>query len=410
MGDKSRWVSGTDLILQNTRYIGIVGPLTMPPAAQIEAALAQIASAGAHTRISLVPSPARRWTTSADSASVYRLPDDLEPSVGAVLQHIRNRPGVRGPLEVSVSDRYLAIDTQHGLGDGRLFVDLAVALFALVGGGTSPWVEQPDTRMALPKALAHTFLRHPRNLVKLVRTVQDLRATPRPESVDHSGPPQPWTPSAAVELAHLSSDCEAEVERWRKADAPDCGSAAVWLYAARRAMVEVGLPMTSRVQTAFDCRRYLPKGAGANGNFATGIELVVDVERPISDVGARLRSVTTSGLPIALMGAAGAFVQLRPPVHRPNVEFSPGAPASLMFSDMGYPKPFDAFPWHADGPRYFAGLLDPSGPTGVTVLNAVVHRQRTLAISFYDNVFDRRLMRRAADMLQSDPLRLMKGA
>lgn len=405
----SKWVSGVDLMLQNTRYIGYLGGFAVPPQADIEAALRRVADAGLHTRVAMEPAGARRrWHRASSPPAVYRVPADVtDGGPDRVLEYVRNRPGTRAPVEVHVTDDQLMVDTQHGLGDGRLFVDLASALIGLASGEEPRWVTTPDTRGPALKAVVNTFARQPKRLRDVVTTAQSLRAAYPAEPNLEPAPGQRWSPSWAVETAHLDAAAEAEVERWRKTEAPECGSGAVWLYATRRALAEAGLPMTGRVQVAFDCRRYLRKGMSANGNFATGVELPVDVDAPVSAVGARMREVTGSALPIALMGAASAYIQLRPRVAPPATEFVPNAPARVMYSDMGRLVPCDGFPWRAGRGSVFAGLLDPSGPDGVTVLNGVVNRERTLSISFHDNVFDRATMKRAAKLLADEPLRLI---
>lgn len=407
----SKWVSGVDLMLQNTRYIGYLGGFDVPPQADIEAALRRVAEAGLHTRVAMEPAGTRRrWRRASSPLTVSRVPADVaEGGPDRLLEYIRNRPGTRAQVEVHMTDDQLVVDTQHGLGDGRLFVDLVSALVGLAGGEEPRWVTTPDTRGAAFKALVNTFARQPKRLRDVVAQAQSLRAAYRPEPDHELGSAQPWSPSWAVETAHLDAEAEAEVEKWRKTEAPGCGSGAVWLYATRRALAEAGLPMTGRVQVAFDCRRYLRKGMSANGNFATGVELPVDVDAPVSVVGARMREVTGSALPIAFMSAASAYVQLRPQVAPPVTEFVPNAPARVMYSDMGRLAPCDGFPWRASGSSVFAGLLDPSGPDGVTVLNGVVNRERTLSISFHDNVFDRATMNRAAKLLADEPLRLIAG-
>ena len=70
----------------------------------------------------------------------------------AVLQYIRSRPGHRHPLEIFVSPRHIAFDVDHGLGDGRFALELLSALFAYSRGGSTPWVADNDTVLALPRA------------------------------------------------------------------------------------------------------------------------------------------------------------------------------------------------------------------------------------------------------------------
>ena len=126
--------------------------------------MTMIAAAGPHTRVALTPQPEKRiWTYDpAAPLPVHQLPDAVaDDGSAAVLQYIRRRPGYRHPLEVHVSQRRIVIDADHGLGDGRFFLDLLSALLAVSGGRASQWVINDDTRLALPRALVATFGIHP---------------------------------------------------------------------------------------------------------------------------------------------------------------------------------------------------------------------------------------------------------
>lgn len=402
-----------DMILLGTRYIGMLSDLDIPDTSALNEALCAIASAGPHTRITLVPKPGRRsWGCApATSLSIRRVPSTVaEAGDAAVLEHIRRRPGHRPPLEVNVSDRHIAVDTQHGLGDGRLFVDITSTLLAMSRGDTLPWVTNRDTRLALPRAIARTFGAKPTRLRTAWHELAALRAASTLALDASRRESEPWSPSFGVEVAHLGAAAESEVDGWRRANAPTCGSAAVWLCIVRRALDAAGLEMVHPVQVAFDCRRYLRKGQTANGNFATGIEIPVGVDEPLIAVGNRMRGVTTSALPLAMMGAVSTLTQLRPglTVIEAASQFHPGAPARLMYSDLGRVVPFDRAPWRSDCARSFTGLLDPSGPDGVTVLNAVVGGERSISISFHDNVFDREVMKNATRYVEGDPIRFLE--
>jgi hypothetical protein len=405
-------VSGIDLALVNTRYIGALSDLHLPPVDVVNEAFSMIAAAGPHTRVALTPTPAkRRWGYAPASVPpVQQVPDSVaDNGIASVLTHIRRRSGARSPLQVFVSDRHLAVDTHHGLGDGRMFIDLASALLAVSSGGTSPWVNKRDSRFALPRALARTFTRDPSLLHRGWEALGALRSSRPLDSM--AIPAQPWSPSYAVEVVFLSADVNSEVERWRKTNTSSCGSGALWLYLVRQAFHAVGVEMTERVQVAFDCRRYLGDGLSANGNFATGVEIPVPAGESVSGVGSRMRLVTSSALPLAMMAVASAHISVRgaPKATDPPTISRPGVPARMMYSDLGRITPLDGAPWRADGLQSFTGLLDPSGPDGITVLNASIGGQRSISISFHDNMFDRQVISKVARYIEDDPIRLLQG-
>ena len=129
--------SAIDVAFSPLRYIGLLSGLHVPPPPVLTEGLSAVATAGPHTRIGLVPTPGKRMWDYAPSAPVpvRELPQAVaDDGDVAVLEYIRRRPGHRAPLELHVSERHLAVDVHHGLGDGRLYIDLVSTLYALIRG------------------------------------------------------------------------------------------------------------------------------------------------------------------------------------------------------------------------------------------------------------------------------------
>jgi hypothetical protein len=405
------WASGEDQAFAGMRYVNLFADLETPRPSVVNRALSTIAAAGPHTRVALVPRPGRRlW--SYDPAAppfVHQLPDAVaNDDSAAVLEYIRRRPGFRHPLEVHVSQRHIAFDVDHGLGDGRLVLELMSALFALSAGHTSRWVTCRDTRLALPRTLIRTFGIHPTRARMAWRCAARLRSNrtvlPDATSVSES---VAWSPSPAVAVAHVNADAESSVNHWRCENADTPRSAAVWLYIVRHALLSAGLPMTDEVMVAFDCRRYLPKHLTANRNFAEGVLIPFAVNETLPTLGTRLRECTGSAVPLAVMGAISTRALLRAG-KKPDTppSRSVGTQASVTYTDIGHITSLDDLPWHGPDKRSFTGLLAPSGPEGITVLNTRIGGTRNMSISFHDNVFDRRVIDRAAEYLK-DPIRFL---
>jgi hypothetical protein len=342
--------------------------------------------------------------------SVHQVPDAVaNDGSAAVLEYIRRRPGPRDALEIHVSQRHIAIDADHGLGDGRFVVDVISAIFAVADGRTSPWVTNDDTRLALPRALIRTFGMHPSRARMAWKHASALRSAATVPSEGPAGRASvPWSPSFAVAVAHVDADAESAVNEWRRANTGKAGSAAVWLYVVRQALHATGLPMTDEVMVAFDCRRYLPPHATANGNFVAGIELPLAVTDTVSTAITRLRECTTSAVPLASMGVLSTRALLRAgrmPTTPPNR--TAGALANVMYTDMGHIAALDELPWHGQGNQDHTGLLDPGGPDGITVYNTRIGGSRNISISFHDNVFERSIVDRAAGLLR-EPIRFLE--
>lgn len=398
--------TGPDQVIAGVRYIVLLADLDVPSAAQLRAAASTIAAAGLHTRIGLTPQPGERsWFYDLDiEVPVHELPDTVAKlESAAVLQHIRDRPGPRRPFEILRSERHLAIDTDHGIGDGHFSVDVVNALFALCDGRTTPWVVNRDSRLALTRALFRNFALHPSQALQAWRTATESHGSV--ESACAQGELMPWSPSRAVVVADIGPDSEAALNRWRRKQAQNAGSAGVWLYIVRRALYGAGLPMADDVMIAFNCRRYLSRGRTVNGNFIVGLQMRCGANEALDTVAARLRKVTSERVPLAAMGLLSARGLVRPqckpaiPARRQT-----GSPASVMYTDMGHLTALDGLPWNGgEGRRSYTGLLDVQTPEGVTVLNSRIGSTRRLSISFNDNVFDRHMIERSADLM-SDPM------
>lgn len=407
---RPHWATGMDQLFAGLRYVALFSGLEMPAASVVNDALATIAAAGPHTRVGLTPRPGRhRWRYAPDVAvPVHQLPVTVvNGGAAAILEHVRRRRN-HGQLEVHVSQRHIAFDINHGLGDGSLALQLVAAIFALSGGGTSPWVTEDDTTLALPRALSHTFA-NPVRVRQLWRQAARLRSAGANGLVPADVESVPWSPSPAVVVAHVDADEAAGVNEWRRVQAATSGSAAVWLFLVRKALLASGLPMTERIMVAFDCRRYLPKRRTVNSNFIFGIHMPLAIDDRLPSVAARLHELTAAAVPLAAVGAVSARALLSPAGPRPTVPTVRlgDAPADVMYTDMGNITPMvDGVPWRRDGERYATALIDPAGPDSVTVLNSRLGTTRSVAMSFHDNVFDRRVMERAAQYLRH-PLGLL---
>jgi hypothetical protein len=334
---------------------------------------------------------------------VHDLPDAVTSGgTVAMLEYVRRRQGCRQPLEIHVSPRHIVLDLDHGLGDGRFALELTAALFAHLSDRSSPWVNTDDTPLALPRALFHTFGRHPDRVLMVWRYVAGLRRDNTIGQGAASSESVPWSPSSAVTVAHVDADAESAVDEWRRVHAQKSGSAAMWLYIVRQALRAAGVRMTDRVIFAFDCRRYLPKGCTANANFIIGLDVSVPVDEALPTVVGRLRELADSGVPLAGMAAVSARAvrrARRAPAMPTNRRVD--ALADVMYSDMGRITLLDGAPWRGEVDPMATGLLDPAGPSSITVLNSRIGSTRDIAFSFHDNVVDRRVVDEAAEYLKN---------
>lgn len=407
----THFASGLDIQLAGARYVGCLENVAVPSAALIEGALKSAAQAGQYTRVGLLPSSGTRlWTFESQlSPTIRAVPQDVaDTGSAAVLQYIRRHSALRQPFQVYVSDRHIAVDVDHGLGDARLFVDFVDALFSMRAGRHPRWIAERDTRFALSRALVRTFAAHPSRVASASRRVLESRTDAAPAEMETKA--TSWSASVAVEDLHLGAEHGRAVDRWRETNAPKAGRAATWLMIVRRALAAAGIDLADSVRLVTDCRRYLPRGHRVNANFIFGLKVLAPVGRAVADVAHEIKEQVDSGFPVLAMGlvSARSLVWPRPrSLGAPDV-WRPGAPADMVYSDVGPLTPLDDAPWQLGEPKVVTALLDPASPSHVSVFTGVIGGERTISFTFHDNVYDQSSIRRATDAIRSDPIRLLE--
>jgi hypothetical protein len=393
--------------MAGTRYVGCLENVIVPPREQVADALATITRSGPHTRLGLTPDPrAWRWSWKAESAPTIReLPAEVaDRGTTAVLEYIRTLAVPRGPVDVYLSDRHIAFDIDHGLGDARLYVDCVTTLFALIQGNGSNWLRNPDTSIPVVRALTHTFASPPR--LRSAWTEASQRPAPdrhRPSS----RAPTADLPSAAVEVIHIDAATEREVDTWRTADAPGVSRAVTWLVIIRTALAQAGLPLTDALRLVVDCRRYLPPGDRVNANFISGLSVQAALESPVGAIDAAVKARLDAALPLLALASTSAR-NLAAPLSATRAHRAPvHTPVELAYSDVGRLSPFENLPWVPDRPRSINAALQPWAPADISVFSGTIGHERSVTLCYHDGVHNRRLLQQAAEAIRTDPIRLL---
>lgn len=396
--------------MAGTRYVGCLENVVVPPRELVARALDTITRCGPHTRLGLSPDPrALMWGWQAESApEVRELPADIaDRGSSAVLEYINKAAGPRGPVDVYLSDRHIAFDIDHGLGDARLYVDCVTTIFGLIDGVDTSWLRDRDTANPIAHALLHTFAASPR---RLLTTWTEARQRPRPGWHRAAPPPAPTgLPSPAVEVIHVDATLEREVDSWRTADAPGASRAVTWLMIVRTALARAGLPLTDAARLVVDCRRYLPSDDRVNANFISGLSGAAPVDGRLGAIDAAVKQDLEAALPLLALAATSAHTLAVPLRATRGKRPAARSAVQLGYSDVGRLSPFEALPWLPGRPRSINAALQPWAPSDISVFSGKIGHERSITVSYHDNVHDRRLLRKAAEAIGTDPIGLLAG-
>lgn len=392
--------------MAQTRYVGCLENVVVPPRDFFAHALDLVSRAGMHTRLGLTPSrTARLWRWNGDHApAIHDLPTDVaDRGTAAVLEYIRRLPIARRPVDVYLSERHIAFDIDHGLGDARLYIDCVTALFEIQQGTAPDWLRNRDTANPLARAVINTFGSSPRRLKKTWVEARELPNSFVGESAEPS--PASWSASHAVEVVRIDAELEREVELWRAANAPAASRALIWLVITHTALARAGLPVPDSVRLIVDCRRYLRSDDRVNANFISGLAVLAPADQTLGAIGAAVREDLDAALPLLALTATSVRNLLIGARPKPTTA---GAPTQLVYSDIGRVHPFEKLPWQADRPRTINASLEPGGPSDISIFSGIIGRERSITFSYHDNVHDRGLMRAAAESLSADAVSLLR--
>ncbi|WP_179467627.1 hypothetical protein [Mycolicibacterium vinylchloridicum] len=394
--------------MAGTRYVGCLENVVVPQRDLVAAALDIITRSGPHTRLGLTPDArAWRWSWAAESAPEIReLPSEVaDRGTTAVLEYIRNLMVPRGPVDVYLSDRHIAFDIDHGLGDARLYIDCVTTLFELIRGAGSSWLRDRDTPIPVIHALAHTFANPSR--LRSAWTEARQRATPV-RSRSAAGAPAAPPPSAAVQVIHVDAATEREVDDWRAADGAGVSRAVAWLVIVRTALAQAGLPLTDALRLVVDCRRYLRPHDRVNANFISGLSVQAGLDAPVGAIDAAVKARLDAALPLLALTSTSAR-NLAAPLSATRAQRAPAdTPVELAYSDVGRLSPFEHLPWLPDRPRSINAALQPWAPADISVFSGTIGRERSITVSYHDDVHDSRLLQEAAEVIRTDPIRLLR--
>lgn len=393
------------------RMITAVGPVHLPPVDTIADRVTALAEAGGrHTILGNIPSPqSSRWQYRPRQflSGIDEYRPCTKKDVPRLLMQLARSNSREAPLRIGVAGDYLFLDISHGLGDGRLALQLMGALAADGSEATVPdWARRRDARVPIVRALAGQYSFAPQRLVQLVRTRTGVG-----EGGPSDAAPVPWTRSPGVVVASSVPGMVDRLREWRDRMMPGASVSALLFAAISESLRRRALAIDHHVGVIFDCRRYLPNGVAVNGNFVAGVGLDLADPGDARELSAAIRQATHLGRPLASLALSAAKFNrdFRMGNAYPVAKSVAAEPrAKLVFSDMGEATPLAGLRWtDVPGRRFCNAISEPAAPDEVVF--TFVHRGAELDVtaSSHDNVFDSALVDAALMDALRDPVSLL---
>lgn len=424
---RTRRLGARDRLWSGTRTSIVLGPLDLPPRADLVAGAALLARAFPAARLdSALDARRARWVASGleveqlaeRAVVVHDGPGPDEVGLTAFARALEDHRTDEVPVRWVVAGRHLALLVCHAAGDGGLMLGLPAALLESVRTGRAPaWTQQQAIAAPLLRTLAHHYGRDPRRAVRTLAAVRAsgvaARAASAPSAASSTGEDDDagralLRPSTAAVHAVVGEAQVAELTAWRRAQGKGTSGVAVQTVLVGAALTAVGLPPQGPPTVLVDARRYLPPGAVVHGNFVAGLQLAVGERWDAREVTAALRSAVDAARPLSAM-ALGTARQLLPGPRSAAPERVPSRPRPVLaVTSMQHPA-LAELPWDAPARACTATSVSTPAPAeGVTASLTELRGHLNLSLSFHSSVFEPSLMAEAARLVASDPVAVLE--
>jgi hypothetical protein len=390
----------------------IFGPIACPSSDQVRDALLRLAHRHPQHRLFATVDVTRtgaRWVHPSGPALERRCIDmvsEFDPSAGTdACLHRVSQPLAGGELvHYWTSESFIGSTRSHLLGDSG-FSYITPAILRIAAGEPVPAL--PEARgghLPLTRAALSHFGAHPERLVEAL-------TAPRPQP-GHSGDtttvPADWRFTSVGRTA--PADVVDAVRTWRDANRAAVSVANTWTAAIRTAFDEAGVSFASPgLRVLVNARRYLPKGATVDGNFATAIYVEPADPREPAEVDAHVRRNLDNGRPLLAMAASGVKQALLRRHGRAAGDVIVDRHPTLTVSYVGRRTEYEPLPADREQVVHYSGV-QPEGADGITVVCSLTHGRLSLSASFCDDVVDRAQVVDALERVVRDPISLLPRA
>lgn len=414
MADGSRLVpiAGIDRLLGGSIIHQTFSPLDLPSVEALRDAFVRLADHGPETRVGFERADADHWRYRGPAIAdrvgeIVREVPEGEP--GSAQEWLLDHLAPDLPLQFAVKGDELAAVFDHVLFDAPLAAALPAVLVSMAGGAPVPALFDGVTDRPVSTALWHTFGRHPRRVIELVRDRQDapvasgdvLREDDRVPLVD---------PGGLGRRLHRNCDAAelAGVREWGAAHG--LGMSPTMLLLTSAAIHQAGIPVEPQGDLVVDLRRYLPEGVTTGGNFITGVSVPVwsDGFEP-RQLGERLDALLRSGRPLASVAIRLLRAKRRPPAQPTAADTVPRpVRARISVSNPGRLRLYEQMPWTAPpAERRAVPGTEGIAPNAIGFISSSDAGRFRLAVSFRGDVFDPATVNAALDLIFTDPVAVL---
>lgn len=399
---------------------GVLGPVAVPSVDDLRHAFVELAAFGAQTRLGFtVASDRRRWQFDphrlaelAEQCVVDDGADDFPADIGEseVLARIDELAGGsatldRHPSQFVRSGSLLSYRKNHAVGDAQAMLNLSSGLVHVAATGNMPkWVTEELDPHPLWSAFSHTFGAENHSLAAALKDRFTHKDKPAPSS--QPGPQVEWSPRPASVTTLFSKGSWREVKDWRKVHAPDASMASIYLVMMRRALRAVGVPLSEQSKVLYDCRRHLPRGSHARGNFVIAFSQAIadDVNVAAEQIA---RTASSGRVLITFAGSAVRYLGHRELVMPTVAPQSPVFDVTFVFAPRG--REIEVLPWTRPDLRAYGALSSTSTPTELVLTMMILSGRLAATWSFQGNVLDEELVRQANALMEEQPVALLGG-
>ncbi|MCE5292654.1 MAG: hypothetical protein LLG14_25945 [Nocardiaceae bacterium] len=378
----------------NAQITGLLGPMALPPARDLEAALRAIGKQFPHSRVGVrVSEDGNRWTPLDDEPIVTNEDFDETDLSGTLTAMTGGDPRLR-PIALKLTDRYIALRYLHSLGDPHYVGWLVTSMLATARSNEPVWLGPDAARMPLTRAAARTFGLRPSLISRALATREPV------QSGSESAPAAPWKRSTRTVAVAVRPGVRERLREWGRVHHPDATLFTLHMVSAVRAFEMSGISVEPTARILFDLRRYLARQAP--GNFVTGIDLEVRPDTSPGQLRTKMREITASGRPILTQAA----ILRHPPLSPPSVVCS--SRARLAFSSVQASTELSALRLPGAPQFLYCGGVEPGEPNGLTVIDSRCDVTSYISASFHDNVLDTDRIQSSLDLLADDPIALLE--